>query len=701
MAFDYAAFGAAGDVLKANAVRLDQAFAIGARPPERMSVSEWAEKYRRFSDESPVPGPWDHRNAPYLVEIMDALSLRDPCEEVSIIKCAQSGGTAAVENWAGYITDVVPGPMLWVQATLKAAQDWATEKFWPMVEATPRLDPERGGTVRALSQADGAGSNKNRINFSRSASWIALAGANSAPSLRSRTVRYAVEDDLDQFPDDLDGQGSPEGMIDQRLKVYRNQGLSKRAKISTPMLKGASKIEHAVALSDRREAYFKCPHCGDRFQIIWEPEPDGQRDIQWPEGKPLDAYLVPRCCGVVTYHWQKRDMVLADCWLSVEIDGEPTPLKLSEGEFQALRARMTKSRKRAFNIHGMLTFFQTWGDMAQGWVDAQGDQNKLKTWTMLMLGAPFEVRGGAPDHEELAKLKEQDWGFDRVPVGPVAITQASDVQGDGIYTERVGWGPGGESWQLGARFIPGHTDVKGEGAWLDLDRYSRMPVIFPGGKAYEVDCEMVDAGYNTEAATYYASLRPNRLAIFGRAGWHLPPIGRGENLVYERHGSRAGFASKKAKDKAWLIGVDGLKLAWYGYLRNTLKVSRDEWSPEDGLQPRGLCHFSRDTPEDWFSQVTAEAIVVETVNGWPRKKWAVMKGRQNHYLDCRVYNLAAYHHLMLDATTEDQWAEYRALRYAAPVQPDLINMMAPLAQPSRPSGKADSFIEAREDYLDD
>jgi len=702
MAFDYSALGPSGEVLEANAVRLDRAFAGGARPPERLTVSEWAEKHRRFGDDAPIQGPWRHENAPYLVEIMDALSLHDPCEEVSIIKCAQSGGTAAVENWAGYITDIAPGPMLWVQATLKAAQDWALEKFWPMVEASPRLNPEKGGTVRAQAQADGEGSNKNRIRFARSASYIALAGANSAPSLRSRTMRYAVEDDLDQFPDDLDGQGSPEGMVDQRLKVYRSRRLSKRAKISTPTVKGGSKIERAVSLSDQREFYFKCCECSDRFRIIWEPESDGQRDIQWPDSKPEEAYLVARCCGSVIPHWQKRQMVLQDGWLSVDIDGEKSPLSMSEEAFQALRAKMPASRKRSFNIHGMLTYFQTWADMAEGWVDAQGDQNKMKAWTMLMLGAPFPVKSDMPDHEELAKLKEQDWGFDCMPYGPIAITQASDVQGDGIYTERVGWGPNGESWQLGARFIPGPTDVKGEGAWVKLDEYSRQSVVFPGGLSWPVDREMVDAGYHTEAAQYYCGKRPNRRAIFGRSGWTLPAIGRGENLVYERFGSRTGFASKKSKDKAWLVGVDGLKLTWAGFLRSTLRYHKGE---TEGQRPRGLCHYSRDTPSDWFEQVTSEAIERvqvskkgSNVSYGHRQRWVLQNGRQNHYLDCRIYNIAAYHDLGLDLYDDAEWAFHQAKRYAQATQPDLIQLAQQLKPHQPPAG--DPYIEQKEGYLD-
>lgn len=710
MAFDASGFDpATRAALRAGAARLDAAFAAGLRPPPRISVSEWAARHRRFPEDAPIPGPWRHETAPYLVEIMDALSPHDPCEEVVIIKCAQSGGTAAVENWLGFISDLAPGPLLFVQATLKSALEWAAEKLWPMIDATPRLNPARGGTIRALGAADGEGSTKHKVRFSRSNGFILLAGGNSGPSLRQRTVRYAVEDDLDQFPDDVDNQGSPEAMVDQRLKVYRRQGVSKRAKVSTPRIKGASKIERAFLASDRRRFYFVCPHCTSRFAPVWDPAPDGERDIQWPDGRPDEAYLVPRCCGSPIAHWQKMEMERADGWLSMEIDGETVPLEMDEAAFQALRARMPRSLKRGFDINGMVTAFQTWGDMAVEFGASQGDQNKLKTWTNLTLGAPFELRGDAPDHEKLEKLKEQDWGRQQTPAGVVVTTQGADVQGDGIYVERVGWGPNAESWQLDARFIPGATDVKGEGAWAELDRYSQTPVVFPGGKAFPVDQECVDAGYHTEAAEAYCRARPNRLAVFGRAGWNRPVLGRGESIRYAQQGERTGQASKSSEDKAYLVGVDGVKLTWYGFLRTTLRIARSEAEGEAVPVRRGRVHFSRDTPEDWFEQVTAETVVVEMVNGWPRKKWAPVPGRQNHYLDCRVYNFAAAEKLMLDTLTEGDWARLRAERHAPrdPAQGDLLSPGAMLTGPAAPAPAraeaepppAPAFIDPGEDFF--
>jgi phage terminase large subunit GpA-like protein len=173
---------------------------------------------------------------------MDALSPHDPAAEVPIIKCAQSGGSATAENWIGYVSDVAPGPMMYVQATITAAKDWLAEKFWPMVEATPRLNPERRGAIMPKRQRDGGGTTALRVRF-RSGGWMLIAGANSAATLRQHSIRYAIEDDLDQFPDDLDNQGSPEAMVTARLTTFTRQGIAKRLKISTPTNKGASKIE--------------------------------------------------------------------------------------------------------------------------------------------------------------------------------------------------------------------------------------------------------------------------------------------------------------------------------------------------------------------------------------------------------------------------------------------------------------------------
>jgi phage terminase large subunit GpA-like protein len=696
MTFQFVRFGEHGAQLQRNARRLDRAAGRGLRPPPHMDVSEWAPRYRRFPDDDAFPGPWRNDTAPELVEIMDALAPHDPCEEVALIKCAQSGGSASAENWIGYISDLRPGPMLFVQATLKAAWDWAAEKFWPMVEATPRLNPDRGGTIKGMGLPDGDGSTKHKIKFARSNGYVLLAGANSAAGLRQRTVRYAVEDDLDQWPDDLDGQGSPEEMVSQRLKVWRRQGLSKRLKISTPTIKGASKIEAAHNASDRRRYYLKCPCCGARFAPEWG-------DIVWPDGRPEDATMTTACCQATVEHWQKAAMKRADGWLSEVIDDHKMPRCLDEDSFQDLRARMPASRKRGFYLSGIISSFQTWADMATSFVAAQGDVNKLKTWTNLVLGWVFELKGENPDDEKLRQLREQDWGRGHMPAGPVVTTMGVDVQGDGLYFEIVGHGPNAETWQLEARFVAGATDVKMDGAWADLDALAQRGVTFPGGKVLPIDMIAVDAGYHTDAAQAFCARRPNRLAVFGRDGWTRPILGRGEAIAYGKQGKRAGRASVRPDDRAYIVGTYGAKATWYGFLRATLAYAAAVVAEGPGTpKPVGLAHFSRDTTDEWFEMATAETVVGKIVNGYPKRVWQPMPGRQNHFLDCRIYNMAAAEKLLLDTLTAADWARHRSER-CAPQDPDQGDLLAggmkttDSAPPAAPKG--DDWVPPQKDWL--
>lgn len=704
--FEYGLFGDLGETLKAGARRLDRALAAGLRPPERMSVARWPVfAPRKFPDGHPYEGDWSDDTAPELVEIQELLSPHDPTEEVDVIKCAQSGGSAAAENLVGYTADLSPGPVMYVAPTLGAATDWATEKLWPMIEATPRLNPAKGGAI--LAQTDG-GSSKFRIKF-RKGGYLLLSGANSAASLRGHTVRVAIEDDVDEFPDDLSGQGSPEGMVDARLKVYRRQGLSKRLKISTPRIKGASKIGAAYAASDRRRFYFKCVCCGARFDPIWEPTQDGQRDIHWPEGQPEEAYLTAPCCGGRIEHWQKAAMKLVDGWLSIHpAGGERAPRHMSEEDFQKLRAAKPKAKRVGFHIGGIISTFQTWADMAEGFVAAIGNANKFKTWVNLTLGDEYEVRGDAPDHEQLAKLIEQHFGRGRrLPTGPLAVTMGVDVQGDGLYYVIIAWGEAAEMWIVEANFIPGQTDVAGAEAWADLDTIARRSVVFPGGREYGIDQICVDAGYHTAAAEGFCKGHADRLPVFGRAGWTLPILGRGENLRYETDGKNAGKASKRAEDKAYLVGTYGVKATWYGYLRQTLAAFLAEVEGRVATIVRGRIHFGQDLPADFFEQITSEMIETQHVNGYPRKVWVKLPSRENHYLDCVVYNFAAAERLKLDTLTEAEWVALRAERTAEVVvaQADLFDAglkpaLPAAAQPDPPPETANAVRTPGYDWSD-
>ena len=59
--------------LKTTSAIADEAWSLW-RPPPRLTLSEWADRYRILSSESSAePGQWITAKAPYEREIMDAI----------------------------------------------------------------------------------------------------------------------------------------------------------------------------------------------------------------------------------------------------------------------------------------------------------------------------------------------------------------------------------------------------------------------------------------------------------------------------------------------------------------------------------------------------------------------------------------------------------------------------------------------------
>ncbi|MFN2327012.1 MAG: phage terminase large subunit family protein, partial [Gemmatimonadales bacterium] len=61
--------------------------------PPKLTLSEWADRYRVLSPESSAdPGQWQTSRVPYLREIMDTISGTE-YQDITILKSSQTGGT--------------------------------------------------------------------------------------------------------------------------------------------------------------------------------------------------------------------------------------------------------------------------------------------------------------------------------------------------------------------------------------------------------------------------------------------------------------------------------------------------------------------------------------------------------------------------------------------------------------------------------
>lgn len=112
----------AGGKVEYKTLKLFSELAKAVSPPPILTVSQWADRYRRLSAESAAePGQWNTNRAPYQREIMDAVN--DPLvEEIVIMSSAQVGKTELLLNIIGYYIDYDPAPMLVVQPTIEMGQ---------------------------------------------------------------------------------------------------------------------------------------------------------------------------------------------------------------------------------------------------------------------------------------------------------------------------------------------------------------------------------------------------------------------------------------------------------------------------------------------------------------------------------------------------------------------------------------------------
>lgn len=109
------------------------------RPLPRLTMSQWAERYRVLSPEATANhGPWRNDIAPYLVEIMDALSDR-VTQEVTFVAPSQSGKSEVLLNAMGYFMHQEPSPMIVVQPTTETGEAFSKDRIAPMLRDAPAL----------------------------------------------------------------------------------------------------------------------------------------------------------------------------------------------------------------------------------------------------------------------------------------------------------------------------------------------------------------------------------------------------------------------------------------------------------------------------------------------------------------------------------------------------------------------------------
>lgn len=632
------------------------------RPKERLTVWEWADKYRMLSaKDSAEPGPYRSDRTPYLREIMYELSNHSLTKKVVFKKGAQVGATAAGLNWIGYIVDHDPGMTMVVWPTLPDAKKNSKIRLDPLIEATPRLrnkismgnnrDAKNTGLLKDFQ--DGA---------------LIISGANSSSSLSSIPAKNIFGDEIDRWPDNVEGEGDPVSLVEARQRTYSRR---KAYYVSTPTFKQSSKIHREFMASDQRYFYVPCPHCFE-YQILGHE--DWERPLSVFDHLHYETEVDASGKQLVT----KAAVFCKKC--GEEIHEHYKPLMFQKGEWRKHNPKSTIAGFHLSSLYSPLGWM-SWVDICQDYVNAKNsnDPEKMITFVNLDLGEVYEDVGERPVKDKLYKRREQ-YAIGTVQVGAVFLTMAVDVQQDRLEAEVIAWGRNRVRWSVERKIIIGSP--KDTETWDELEDY--MSSTFTHVSGYEVAITKVgiDSGYESQSVYNFCRRFDPRRVV---------PLKGQDDLSQIVAAPRAVDVKENGKTlrrgvKLWRVGTNLIKGEIYGDLQKD--------PPKDNLEadPAGFIHFPEYDGEYFEQLVAEERKLKRNKKGHTVVEWHKTRDR-NETLDLHVYNRALAAIVGMDRWKEEDWkkAEANLMIVKNLKRPENKNNKEKTKRPEKSRGTSDGY----------
>jgi phage terminase large subunit GpA-like protein len=601
-----------------------EVFADAIEPDPDLTIDTWADEHRVLSPESSSePGPWRTERVPHTREIMQALSPSDPTTEVTFVAGTQVAKTETGNNFIGFVMDVAGGAAMMVYPTSNTGKRSSRTRLAKMIESTPRLRAKVSDKARDKANSATLKEYPGGV--------LAIAGANSAAELKSMPVRFLFEDEVDEYPDDVDGQGPADALAEKRTDTYRLK--KKIFRTSTPTELASSKIWKHWKRSDMRRFHVPCPHCAGDLVLRWEGFRWETRKV-WEIVRADDGVVVEVEPG--TEGAQARDTgELVAVWYECEhcqgrVVEHHKAAMLPAGRWVPERPDVKHHRGYHLPAFYSPLGWYSWEEAVKSRLEAEKDPTGqlLKLWTNTVAAEPWTDVGESLSDTEL-KQRALDAAIGNayrrgmVPLGGLMLTASVDVQGARLEVKVKAWGRDKESWLVDHEVIFGDTETSGP--WDGLDEYLQKRFPHESGAELRITATAVDAGYRTQIVYDWCRTRSHR-HIFPVRG--MPYAGR--TILGRPNDQDIDHNGKKIPNgvKSFPIGTDTAKTEIYARLKIT--------KPGPGCM-----HFPRGLPDEYFKQLTAERLVTKYHRGYLKRVWEKDQTERNEALDLEVYAYAA------------------------------------------------------------
>ena len=442
------------------------------RPPENITVSEWAEKYRVLdSKSSAMPGPWRNDKTPYLTGVMDEFCNFDT-EEIALVKATQLGGTESLFNMLGWIIQQDPSPTMLVYPSDILGESISVNRFQPMLRASEPLRQRwrENDSSKLELQFDGM--------------YLTIVGSNSPANLASRPVRFLFLDEVDKYPGATKKEADPIKLARERTKTFHNR---KIFMTSTPTLKSGH-IWQALEDADVVKHFFvPCPHCEKYIELKWSqvtfPNEDG---MSYMDRAELANYVCQECGSVIT--------------------DQDKPKMLRFGEWRVVQQNAAIARKVAFWINTLYSPFVRWSEIAREFLLSKDNPDTFQNFTNSWLAEPWEDTKLKTNADTVMERQTEMPEF-VVPEWAKILTGGVDVQENCLYWSIRAWG----------NYLTSQNIAHGQAfSFAEVERIMNLQYSKADGTAMVVQLALIDSGDNTDAVYDFCA---------SNSDWALPSKG--------------------------------------------------------------------------------------------------------------------------------------------------------------------------------
>lgn len=460
------------------------------------------------------------------------------------------------------------------------AEAFSKDRITPLFRDTPSLNTKLSDKTRDK----GAFATNNTIAHKVfSGGHLTIIGSNSPSQLASRPIKILLVDEVDRFSESAGKEGDPVLLAIKRTTTFRDR---KILLISTPVIKGKSRIEQAFLESDQRYYWVPCRHCKLEQKLVWE-------QVFWENDDYKTARYTCNQCGS---EWTDLDR-----WDALKI-GKWLPTKPFNGT-------------AGFHLSSLYSPWVTVEEIVRGYIESKrGGEEQIKVWWNTVLGLPYaENREQTPIDTLLTRV--EDFSVDRIPNEVAYLTLGADTQDDRIEYSILGWGLKKECYVLAHSIIEGNT-TQSE-VWKDMEKVLTKSFYKMDGSILKIGASCFDSGGHATLqvyafATSQTKKRRRVYAIKGKGG-------TGPAFEY-----RAKKSITHNAHRFYSIGADTTKSELFSRLK---------------LQEPGenYIHFSANLQAEYFAQLTSESPVHEK----DKKVWKSKSNARRETADCWRYGFAA------------------------------------------------------------